>query len=276
MIAAQNDELTILPCVTSFLEFGDEIIVVVNKSTDQTWELLQRNFGENSKVRLYKSEEIKSLEENRQVAYGMTRYRWIFRGDADYVAYTQEDGRHSIVKLRHQVLSTFPLWPTVFFFEQVNVYTRNLLALEAHYASSSTRNKTLAGRLPTTFPNGYLHKLYSRSPLLSFVKRGKNETIRAVWLYKKVFTGPYWIHITARSPEDDLRRSARRFHRENDSNLTIDEFVERIHVPKYFPGKSLSEAQEIYSHETRQMFSEYSEEKYFPLPKIVKRHFYDG
>lgn len=91
-ISAQNEEDIIKLCVESFLEFGDEIIIVTNGSTDNTvniCEKLAKDYPE--KIQFYDKPELPDLHNNRAYALTKAKYRWVFRGDSDYIAYTNED-----------------------------------------------------------------------------------------------------------------------------------------------------------------------------------------
>ena len=106
LIAAQNEEKTIKLCVESFLKFADEIIIVTNGSTDNTKSIcldLEKDFA--YKVKYFDKPDLPDLYNNRAFALSMAKYKWIFRGDADYIAYTDEDGINSISLLRNIILN---------------------------------------------------------------------------------------------------------------------------------------------------------------------------
>jgi len=92
--------------IRSILEVTDEIIVGDNGSTDQTSEILeelQREFPGQLIVMKKPELDIKDLT---NALIERTRFRWVIRWDADFVART--DGPHSISHLRRWLLDLDP------------------------------------------------------------------------------------------------------------------------------------------------------------------------
>ena len=70
LIAAQNEEATIALCVRSFLEFGDELIVVDNGSTDYTKDIVRDlRLQYPKKINFFDKPELPDLYQNRQFAF---------------------------------------------------------------------------------------------------------------------------------------------------------------------------------------------------------------
>jgi len=106
LLASQNAIATVEMSVLSNLCFADEIIAVDNGSTDGTVEVLERLAGEHDKLTFINAPDIVHLYENRQLAFERSRYRWIVRGDSDFIAFTS--GHRDIRNLRAMVLDTKP------------------------------------------------------------------------------------------------------------------------------------------------------------------------
>ena len=102
LIASQNAVRTVGLSVRSFLPFADEIIAVDNGSTDGTVAILGRLADDYPKVTFVNAAGVVHLHENRQIAYERSRFRWVFRGDSDFIAWTS--GPRDIRNLRDHVL----------------------------------------------------------------------------------------------------------------------------------------------------------------------------
>ena len=102
LLASQNAAKTVDLSVRSFLPFADEIIAVDNGSTDGTVAILERLADDYQAVTFINAAGVLHLDENRQIAYERSRFRWVFRGDSDFIAWTS--GPRDIRNLRDQVL----------------------------------------------------------------------------------------------------------------------------------------------------------------------------
>lgn len=269
LISAQNEEKIIRMCVESFLEFGDEIIIVTNGSADGTRDICKELVNEYpEKVQFYDKPELPDLYHNRAYALSKAKYRWVMRGDADYVAYNDEDGRYSIKALRNRILQTQTIFPTSFWVEQVNISYQLNMSRERKEISE------IPNKIPKVFAEGYMPRIYLNTFLLKFKKMGQNEGVPFIFLYKQIFIEqPYWFHITLKSDKDLFLRSARREWREHsDKYPTLIEYIKDIHIPKYYHEKSFDEAVQIYIDTTiLPCLVKYDETKYYKYPKRLKR-----
>jgi glycosyltransferase involved in cell wall biosynthesis len=269
LLSAQNEEKIIRMCVESFLEFGDEIIIVTNGSTDSTRDICKKLVEEHpERVQFYDKPELPDLSQNRAYALTKAKYRWVFRGDSDYIAYNDEDGKNSITNLRHRIMQTITLFPTSFWVEQVNISYKLKLTREVKI------NNDIPNKIPQTFGEGSMPRIYLNTPLLKFGKIGANEGVLYGVFYKQIFiTQPYWFHITLKSDEDLFLRSARREWREqSDKYKNILDYIKKVHIPKYYFNKTFEEAKYEYIELViKSNLIKYDENKYFQYPKRLKR-----
>jgi glycosyltransferase involved in cell wall biosynthesis len=277
LIAAQNEEKTIKMCVESFLEFGDEIIIVTNGSTDNTRDICRELVKKYSdKVQFYDKPELPDLYHNRAFALSKAKYRWVMRGDADYIAYNDEDGKYSIRNLRNRILQTQTVWPTAFWVEQVNIsidwnLTRKL---------KLKHNNIVLPYIAPPFNTGYMPRIYLNTPLLKFGRIGENEGVLYFRFYKQIFiTQPYWFHCTLKSKEDLFLRTERRnWRKENNFILypTLRDYFEKKVLKEKYNNMSFDEAKEFYfKNILLKSLEKYDEKKYFPYPKRIKRILYN-
>lgn len=270
LIAAQNEEKIIRMCVESFLEFGDEIIIVTNGSTDGTRDIckeLENKYPK--KVQFYDKPDLPDLYHNRAYALSKAKYRWVMRGDADYVAYNDEDGKYSIRNLRNRILQTSTIIkPTAFMLEQVNI------SYKLTMCRKNKKNTKIPNKIPMVFGEGSMMRVYLNTFMLKFKKNGQNEGVSNSFLYRKIFIStPYWFHLTLNDDRDLFLRSARREWRERPSGYSsLVDYVNNIHIPKHYNGKSFDEAKESYINETvLPSLDKYNEDIYFKYPLRIKR-----
>jgi len=159
LLASQNSIRTIDLSVRSFLSFGDEIICVDNGSTDGTIDVLRRLADDYPAVTFINASDVKHLDENRQIAYEHSRFRWVFRGDSDYIAWTS--GPRDIRHLRQQVLSHPPGNPPVCFELRANYVVGDW------YHSPKGRQESSINR-----------RVFQDVPGMRFCRIGRNETVR--------------------------------------------------------------------------------------------------
>jgi len=102
LLASQNAVRTVDLSVRSFLSFADEIICVDNGSTDGTVAILERLADDHPTVTFVNAPHVRHLYENRQLAYERSRFRWVFRGDTDFICWTS--GNRDIRHIRDLVM----------------------------------------------------------------------------------------------------------------------------------------------------------------------------
>ena len=106
VICTQNDERTIKACAESFLNFCEEVIVVVNNSTDRTWDIISAVnddvfFGKLIKVKV---DGITDLSEARNMGFSISSGDWIIRADGDFICYSERDVVTSVLNSPNSVL----------------------------------------------------------------------------------------------------------------------------------------------------------------------------
>ncbi|GAI74855.1 unnamed protein product [marine sediment metagenome] len=188
LFASQNSEKTIVACITSFLEFADEIIIVDNGSTDNTIILCQELAQKYKKVKFYNHPEIVHLYENRQIALEHSKFKWIFRADTDYVACD------NIMELRERILKTSTKnSPIIFQLKQIN------LIHDIHH----TKYEIPVG--------GLMPRFYSFAKKMQFQRLGRWEGMRYFKDVVKLRINrpvmievkkPYWFHCQFKEPMD--------------------------------------------------------------------------
>ena len=273
LIAAQNEEKTIRLCVESFLEFGDEIIIVTNGSTDETRDICKELVKKYpKKVQFYDKPEFPDLYHNRAFALSKAKYRWVMRGDADYIAYNDEDGRYSIRNLRNRIIQTQAIWPTAFWVEQVNIS----VSLNLTRKIKLKNNNVIPPYIALPYGTGYMPRIYLNTPLLKFGRIGENEGVLYAKIYRQIFIDqPYWFHLTLKSKKDLFLRTERRnWRKENNYSLypTLFDYFEKKVLKEKYNEKSFNEAMDYYYDNILLKSLEiYDENKYWPYPKSIKR-----
>jgi glycosyltransferase involved in cell wall biosynthesis len=276
LISAQNEEKIIRLCVESFLEFGDEIIIVTNGSTDRTRDICKeivQKYPE--KVKFYDKPELPDLYHNREFALSKAKYRWVMRGDADYVAYTDEDGKYSIRNLRNRILQTKTIFPTSFFLEQINIYYKiNMTGISKSKKQKQEDGKLEGHFVPETLA-GFMPRVYLNTPLLKFIRHGRTEGAKFDSLYRQIFIEqPYWFHVTLKEDKDLFYRSERTNWRQLGNYETFPYLEDYInnYVLKEKYKCTLTEAIDRYIKcDVLPYLKEYESNSYYPFPKIIKR-----
>ena len=273
LLSAQNEEKIIRLCVESFLEFGDEIIIVTNGSTDGTRDICRELVKEYpDKVQFYDKPDLPDLANNRAYALTKAKYRWIFRGDSDYIAYTDEDGRYSIRNLRNRIMQTITLYPTAFWVEQVNISLKWNLARKYKL----DRDDIVLPYIGVPYNVGYMPRVYLNTPFLRFGKNGENEGVLNSKLYRQIFIEqPYWFHCTFKSKDDLFLRTERRnWRKENNYTLypTLHIYFEKKVLKEKYNSKKFNEAKDYYyNHILLPSLEEYDSNQFFPYPKSIQR-----
>jgi len=242
LLAAQNEEKTIRLCVESFLEFGDEIIIVTNGSTDGTRDICKELVKEYpEKVQFYDKPDLPDLYYNRAFALTKAKYRWIAKFDSDFVAYTDEDLDLSISNLRKQILNTIPFWFTSFKIKLINIY-RTIIqcGIDKNGRKQIDSTRVEGHYVPQVYTE--MSKVFLNTPILSFKRMGRWEHIPYSRIYRVIDTiSPAFFHLTLKSDINLFYRSERTNWRQ------LGDFITYPTLEKYINNYiSLSMAKLLY------------------------------
>ena len=271
IVSCQDDHLTMRECVESFFSLGDEILVVTNRATKDTFDLAKRLESEYpGKVTHIDAPEAFDLYQNRQAGLEHARYRWVMRCDADYIAYEEGDGDLSVSRLRKTILSVFPLWPVAIMLSKVS------LSMGWDQMYEPVDNQTPALKyIPPVYSGKIEPRIYSQNPFLKFKRLGRWEGVPGVRWYRKIFISqPYWFEVTLRTARSLLFRQARTDWRETgdyERYPEIDDYVERVFLPHHYPGLDVESAAELYvNEEVMPHIKPYNEARFYPLPARIR------
>ncbi len=271
LIACQNEEVMVSLCIRSFLEFGDELIIVDNGSTDHTKDIVRSLQAQHpEKIKFFDRPELADLYQNRQFAFERSSYEWILRADADFVAYT--DGENDIMHFREYLLKLKRrLRPETIAVPMVNVtgdfWHTGLPARPGGYVANR-KEVHVSGAL---VPPGV--RFYRHFRFFKFLRHGRREVVRFWRLMKRIYWDrPLWMHCNIKSDMNHLYRSERTNWRElGDFKRfpTLRSYIESIVQEKY--GTSdFAEAASIYMQRHVLPYLEpYDPQKYYPYPTLV-------
>lgn len=267
LIAAQNEEDILSPCIRSFLEFSDEIIIVSNLSTDGTVDAgkqLEKTFPD--KVRFFVDDTLQDLWQNRQLALSKSRFSWIFRGDADFVA------TDKIVVFRDRVLSEKSRHPLKFRLNHVNLsgdfwHTGKDAGVDPR--DLQYRTKYCPAPLPRT--QGTL-RLFSWIPPFKFCRVGRREKFFDKGYTEVEYKPPLYFHCSIKSEKNMFYRSERSNWREVGQFKrwpTLQSWVEYAIQVRY-KVNSLEEAIWLYMHKVFfPCIQRYDPRKWGEYPQIL-------
>ena len=271
VICARNDERTIADSVQSFLNICTEVIVVVNNSTDNTWNIVNALKNKNNKCKLITLcvNGITDLSEARRLGHSIATGNWIIRADGDFVCYGEDDGVFNPIWFIKK-LSTYNAGiPTVFYVPQLNVFS-------SYFKIGDGKN----GFTFHPYNEPLMPRIYSNTKLLQFTRLGRNEGVRYLNLYRKVkIEKPLWIHATLKTKvEIRLSHNWRRDWRElgdYDKYPTLDNFVDEFCLPKeYGPGVSLEEASKIfYTQNVEPALKDFDFNGKWPIPNALLKKY---
>lgn len=261
LITTQNEEPIVSLCVRSFLDFGDEIIVVDNGSKDKTKEIilnLQKKYP--NKIKFYEKPEFVDVYQNSQFAFKKSVYQWVFRCDADYVAYT--DGPNSIFKFKEWLLSR----PKTLRPYCVFVFHYNVLG-DFFHTGTDQKEGNFAPKSPP------MARFYQVFPFFKFKRTGRWYGVRFKKIFEKItYQEPLWLHCNLKSDLNYLFRSERTNWREmGDFNKfpTLKSYLNHILFMK-FGTKNIDQAAKKYlQNSILSQLQLFDEKKYIAYPKLV-------
>lgn len=274
LIPTQNEEAIVALCILSFLEFGDELIVVDNGSVDHTKEIVRDLVAMHpQKVKFYDKPNLPDLCHNRQFAFSKSSYRWVVRADSDYVAYTS--GEYSILRFRDRLLSQKKsLLPKVYAVPQVNIvgdFGHTGVERDSREEEDKTGQYTQA---PTSPP---MLRIYEVFPGFQFKRLGRWEGVRFNRLLKKIqitLKHPLWMQCSLKSTRNYLFRSERTNWRELgefERYPTLESYLQEVIQHKYGTEDIDEAAQQYFQQNICPLLQRYDPEEYYPYPELVKR-----
>lgn len=272
LIAAQNEEAMVALCIRSFLEFGDELIVVDNGSTDQTKDIVRALEAQHpKKIRFYDVPDLPDLYHNRQYALERSSYQWVVRADADFVAYT--DGDYDILRFREYLLSRPRWWRVSVSVPVCNVSGDFWHTGTAHPARRPRTQEEIRYIPPAV--TGHRPRVYRRLPFFRFQRVGRWEGVRFNRFYHVLavrWDRPLWMHCNLKPDLHHLFRSERTNWRElGDFRRypTLRSYIESVLEKKYGTG-DFDEAARLYMEQKVLPFLElYDPERHHPYPSLV-------
>jgi hypothetical protein len=224
-----------------------------------------------TEVRHIDAPAVVDLWENRTVGLRASRFFWVMRCDADYVAYDNTRDPFPVAMLRERLLRWRPIWPTALFF------FKPALAIDWHLTyEGPTKDASPLRYIPRTHSGSYDARIYSYSPGLTFRRLGRWEGVPHLRWYRKIrMKDPYWFECTMRSPRALFLRTARTDWREAGDfgrYPTVETFVEDQVLPRDYPGMSIDEAADAYfTRDVLPQLVPYDEVRHFPLPQRIRR-----
>jgi glycosyltransferase involved in cell wall biosynthesis len=273
LFASQNAEETLVLSVFSFLEFGDEIILVDNGSQDASVRLGQELAAAfPDKVCFYNAPELPDLHHNRQFAFERSHYRWVVRADTDFVAYTSGD--LDIRHFREHLLGLGrSLLPRVYGAPLPNLncdFWHTGLEKLVHKPGVDAPGRYVAP--PLTAPNPRIYEVF---PGFKFQRLGRWEGTsfnRVVRFLRQVWPQPFWMHCNLKSDRVYLFRSERTNWRELGDFQhypTLESFV-RVKIQEKYHTNNLDQAAEQFMQTHVYPFLQpYDPDKLFPYPELV-------
>lgn len=272
LIPTLDEEAVVAGCIRSFLDFGDELIVVDNGSTDATKRICRELESQHpAKIRFFDKPELPDLYHNRQFALQHSQYQWLVRADSDYICHT--DGEHDIRKFRDFLLSQGPtIRPLSVSVPQTNIigdyWHTGVPMRPGGWRANPERQHVSEALVPP------MVRFYRWFPGFAFVRRKRRETVRFRHLMKVIaWPAPLWMHCNIKSDMNHFFRSERTDWRQlGDFSRypTLKHYVDAIVEQKY-GTRDLDEAAALYMQRHVLPFLQpYDERQFGPYPAIVR------
>ncbi len=268
LVPTQNSQKTVKLCIESFLEFGDEIIVVDNGSRDETINIVTTIAQQCEKIKFFNAPDLVDLYQNRQYAFERSQYNWIARIDSDYVAYTS--GPQDIKELRQLIINARPsIRPIAYGIKQVNLYRdywHTGIEREQRHNNSGPHVASPVVSLPA--------RIIQYFPGMKFARLGRWEGVRFQrFLQHRHLDEPYWFHCEFKSDLDYFYRSERTNWRQLGDYRrfpTLRSYIEHI-LPDKYGTNNIDEACRNYieKHLNRFLMT-YEPLRYYSYPEIIK------
>jgi len=272
LIATQNEEAIVSLCIRSFLDFGDELIVVDNGSTDHTKEIVRDLVDKHpQKIKFFDQPELPDLYHNRRFALGQSSYQWILRADADFVAYT--DGELNILDFRNHLLSRKrSIRPEGFYVPMSSIvadfwHTGVPYQRPGGYRKNPERhNIPEAVILPTL-------RFYHYFCGFQFIRRGRRETTRLMRVMKHIhWDKPLWMHCNIKSDLNHFYRSERTNWREEGDYRrfpTLHMYIKSVIEEKYGTHDFNAAASLYMERHVLPYLEPYDPQKHYPYPSLI-------
>jgi glycosyltransferase involved in cell wall biosynthesis len=270
LLAVQDEQYVLALSIRSFLELGDEVIVVDNGSQDQSPQIaraLAERYPE--RVRFFDRPGLVDLHQNRAFALAQARHEWVVRADSDYVCYT--DGPLAVQEFRRFVLSLRRnVQPAVIWVPQPNVFGDFLhtgRALTGNWEANPERQYVPDASSPP------MPRLYQTFPGFAFVRRGRRETTRLLGVMQaSTWPQPLWMHCTIKSDLNLFRRSERANWRQLGDYArfpTLEHYIRSI-VRERYGTNDLAEASSSYmQRHILPHLERYDARGRYPYPRLV-------
>ncbi len=215
MIRVRDEEDWIAKSLLSLNEFADEVVIVNNNSSDCTLTEIEHVRKQLRFKLIVENEVSDDICKVSNHALFLTSYRWIFRWDSDFIAYTS--GNQNIKYLRNYLLSLNS--------------KRHYLIFPLTFSFAGDLFHVKTGR--ETNSEGYIHTWH---PQLKYVTRGKYEVLHVPFFYKiKRLSKIYFIHIGTAKP---IKKLLYRFFwfpwkKELEKYSMIDNYIAHISHEKW-------------------------------------------
>jgi glycosyltransferase involved in cell wall biosynthesis len=252
MVRVKDERDWIEASIASLRSLADEILIGDNGSKDGTYELLT-TIAEKDKdqVKLWQQPDLDICELSRFLLW-QTKFRWIFRWDADMVAHTS--GEYDIANLRDRLLKLDPRRYFVIYLRHVN----------------------LAGDLLHQDSKEMVHieeYIYTFSEKVRYVHPGRFEAAKFPKYYRPLFWyEPYGFHVDVKP----ARRMLLRHFWEEWMELkdyerfpTLEDYVKAM-IESEFSTNSWEEAQRICVQRVCSNYIRYDPEIFGPYPDLLK------